>query len=82
MAFEIIKQFGKPTPLNEKTLKLMLTMIERAEKLAQAQLVAEDNKGGFERGGVISQDNDGEAKMGWMVPKDDKCLKEYLSNSR
>ncbi len=70
VAFEIIKQFGNPTPLNEKTFKLMLTMIERAEKLAQAQLVAEVKKGGFERGGVVSPDNDGEAKIGWVIPKD------------
>ena len=34
LAFEIVKEFGTLTPLHEKTQKLMLLLLERAEKLA------------------------------------------------
>lgn len=72
LAFEIVKNYGTATPLHEKTQKLMLLLLERAEKLAQAQLVAEGGKREFERGGVVSPDTNGETKMGWVVPKDFK----------
>lgn len=60
LAFEIVKEFGTPTPLHEKTQKLMLMLLERAEKLAQAQLVAEGGEVTFERGGVVSTSDRGE----------------------
>lgn len=60
LAFEIVKEFGTPTPLHEKTQKLMLMLLERAEKLAQAQLVADGEKVAFERGGVVSTSDRGE----------------------
>ena len=60
LAFEIVKEFGALTPLHEKTQKLMLKLLERAEKLAQAQLVADGGKTVFERGGVVSPDTQGE----------------------
>lgn len=60
LAFEIVKEFGTLTPLHEKTQKLMLMLLERAEKLAQAQLVAEGGEVTFERGGVVSTSDRGE----------------------
>lgn len=60
LAFEIVKEFGTLTPLHEKTQKLMLLLLERAEKLAQAQLVADGEKVAFERGGVVSTSDRGE----------------------
>jgi len=60
LAFEIVKNYGTATPLHEKTQKLMLLLLERAEKLAQAQLVAEGGKVAFERGGVVSPSDRGE----------------------
>lgn len=62
MAFQIVKDHGTTTPLHDKTKNLMLLLLERAEKLVQAQLVAEGKKGGFERGGVVSFDTGGAGK--------------------
>ena len=60
IAFEIVKNYGTATPLHEKTQKLMLLLLECAEKLAQAQLVAEGGKREFERVGVVSPSDRGE----------------------
>ena len=63
LAFEIVKNYGTTTPLHEKTQKLMLLLLERAEKLAQAQLVAEGGKTVFERGGVVKNGSESIGKV-------------------
>lgn len=63
LAFEIVKEFGTLTPLHEKTQKLMLLLLERAEKLAQAQLVADGGNVAFERGGVVKNGSESIGKV-------------------
>lgn len=63
LAFEIVKNYGTATPLHEKTQKLMLLLLEHAEKLSQAQLVADGGKVAFERGGVVENGSESIGKV-------------------